>query len=210
MSITKNLKGRKFGRLTVMYDTNKRDKNGCIYCMCQCDCGNKKEIIKSSLLSGNTKSCGCMIKERLKKDKIHYKHGGTHTKLYNIWWKIIARCYNKNDKAYKNYGGRGIKMCNEWKNNYSAFKQWAEKNGYKEGLSIDRINNNEGYNPENCRWATKSEQANNRRTNIIVIYNDNKYTLKQVSKLLKIDYNKLHWAYTSNQLWKYGIEIEEV
>ena len=210
MSARKNVNGMKFGKLTVLTETNKRSKSGCIYCMCQCDCGKKVEIIKNSLLNGNTKSCGCLIKERLKKDKIHYKHGGTHTKLYNIWWKIIARCYNENDVAYKNYGGRGIKMCEQWKNDYGTFYHWANQNGYKEGLTIDRIDNNKGYEPNNCRWATMKEQSNNRRSNIKVRYNGEECTLMQLSEKTKIKYTKIYWAYKNKNLWKYGIEIEEV
>ncbi len=209
MSARKNINGMKFGKLKVLYETSRRNTTGTIYCMCICDCGNKKEVVKTSLISGNTRSCGCLIKEKLKREKIHYKHGGTHTKLYNIWWKMKGRCCNCNDKAYKNYGGRGITICDEWLNDYNSFKNWSESNGYVEGLSIDRIDNNAGYCPKNCRWATQKEQANNRRSNIKVKYNDKIYTLKELSAILNIKYTTLRIQYLNKTLMQ-KYEIEEV
>lgn len=205
MRKTSNLNGMKYGRLTVLYDTEKiNEKTGSKYCMCRCSCGRTIEVMKTSLKSGNTKSCGCLNKERLKKQKIHYKHGGTHTKLYNLWWKIKQRCYCEYDNSYKNYGGRGITMCDEWLNDYIAFKEWAIKNGYKEGLSIDRIDNDGNYEPSNCRWATKKEQANNRRTNIKLAYNNETHNLKEWAELLNINDGTLRSRYVK------GYKIEDV
>ena len=120
------------------------------------------------------------------------------------------RCYCKTDKAYNNYGGRGIKVCEEWKNNYLHFKEWSINNGYKENLTIDRINNDGNYESNNCRWINKKQQANNRRTNIKIRYKNEEYTLKQLAELLQIKYSKIYWAYKNNSLYKYGIEIEEL
>lgn len=206
----KNINGEKYGKLKVLYETEKKNKNGTYYCMCLCECGNKKEILKSSLISGNTKSCGCLIVDTLKAKKIHYKHGDSKTRLHTIWCEIKRRCYCKSDNAYKNYGGRGITICREWLKDYKNFKKWAINNGYDEKLTIDRIDVNGNYEPTNCRWATRKEQNNNRRSNIKVKYNNEKMTLKQVSEIKKIKYNKIYWAYKNKTLWKYKIEIEEV
>ena len=211
MGKRKNINGMKFGKLIVLKETERKNKCGNIYCLCQCECGNQKEIIKSSLISGNTKSCGCWASERVKKAKIHYVHGDSKTRLHGIWCEIKRRCYCKTDNAYKNYGGRGITMCDEWKNDYVKFRQWALNNGYTDELTIDRINNDKGYEPNNCRWSTKKEQANNRRSNIKIKYKNQILTLKQLAEKVNIKYNKIAWSYKTKQLYKkYGIEIEEI
>lgn len=99
------------------------------------------------------------------------KHGDSNTRLYNVWAGIIYRCENKKCKSYKHYGGRGISVCDEWRKKYSTFKDWAMANGYKENLTIDRIDVNGNYEPLNCRWVTMKKQANNKRTNLFITYN---------------------------------------
>lgn len=142
-----------FGRLTVIGE--KTDKKY-TWCLCKCSCGNIKWIRKSSLLSGCTKSCGCLRKE------ITRTHGQHGTRLYNVWKGMRQRCNNPNNERYNDYGGRGIKICDEW-NDFSNFSKWANEHGYHEGLSIDRIDNDKGYSPQNCRWATILAQNNNTR-----------------------------------------------
>lgn len=175
-----DLTGQKFGRLTVVCraeDGNGKSPSTKVRWLCRCECGNEIAVRHYALLRGNTKSCGCLSKE------IHSKQNGlSSTRLYNVWRGIKKRCYNKNNHAYENYGGRGIYMCDEWRNNFLSFYNWSIQNGYKEGLTIDRIDNNLGYSPENCRWVTSKAQANNTRSNHIVEYDGKRLTLTQWSE----------------------------
>lgn len=109
----------------------------------------------------------------------NYKHGLTKTHLYQTWSNVKSRCYDKNSRPFKDYGGRGIEVCEEWRNNFVAFYEWAMCNGYRQGLTLDRIDNDKGYSPENCRWATVKEQSNNRRSNTYLMFRGEKKTASQ-------------------------------
>jgi hypothetical protein len=153
--------GDRFGKLTIQKTYRKyfENYNG-RYADCLCDCGNISTVFVGSLTKGDSRSCGCNIKET----KPNLTHGMRNTRLYSVWCKMKGRCYNENDPSYKDYGGRGIYVCDEWKDDFVSFYLWSQENGYADKLEIDRINNNGGYSPDNCRWTTKKVNCRNRRS----------------------------------------------
>lgn len=196
------LKGKKYGRLTVIKECEtkirkKYDKN--IYWICKCTCGKETIVPATKLVSGHTKSCGCYQRE--KAALCNSTHKETKTRLYIIWQGIKRRCTNLNSNNYKNYGLKGISICEEWKENYLAFKHWAKKNGYSDSLTIDRIDSKGNYEPRNCRWVSQKVQQNNRSNNRYIIYNGQCHTLSEWSDITGISksvidsrLNKLHWS----------------
>lgn len=145
----------KYNRWTILKDVG--IKKGRTHVLCRCDCGTEREISKTSVLYGYSKSCGCLTKETTRKMSsiLHRTHGKSGTRLHNIWKNMRQRCFNEKSKAYKNYGGKGISICEDWLL-YESFEKWALSNGYDDCLEIDRIDANGNYEPDNCRWVTKS------------------------------------------------------
>lgn len=178
--------GRKFERLTVIeQDFSKPTGRGhSRHWKCLCDCGNITSVATGDLMSGNTKSCGCYRRDNSR--VINTKHGQSKTRLYNVWNTMKSRCNNPKSEKYPMYGGRGIKVCDEWLHDYMAFYDWSMANGYKDGLTIDRIDVGGNYEPSNCRWVTTEIQANNTRTNHRVEFNGEVHTIAEWSRITNI------------------------
>lgn len=188
--------GMRFGRLTVI-SPFESDLHGHSRWVCKCDCGNEMVAYGTNLKRGLTTSCGCKRKEVTKEKKT--THGMYDTPLYHSWSGMLQRCKNSNDKLYHRYGGRGIKVCEEW-NDFENFYQWSIKNNYRPGLTIDRINNDDSYYPENCRWTDRITQGNNTSQNRRIVYREITKTIAQWARLFKMDYNTLYRHLEKNDM----------
>lgn len=167
-----DITGNRYGRLLVIQRIG-TDKHGNATYLCLCDCGNMTIANVHQLKIGSKKSCGCLndeIRCGFGARKVRLRHGESKTSLHKIWDGIKTRCYNKNNRAYKWYGAKGIHMCDEWKNSYENFSQWAKENGYSPGLTIERIDNNCDYCPSNCIWIPLREQGINKSTTKYIEY----------------------------------------
>lgn len=184
-----------FGRLTVIKrvdDIVSQNGNKAAAYLCECECGNTTTVRGSELVSGSTRSCGCLRKEMMSKKQ--FKHGGRHKRIYSIYCDMKKRCYNSKYKEYYLYGGRGIKICDEWlgEHGFTNFYNWSILNGYADNLSIDRIDMNKNYEPENCRWTDAYVQSNNRRICIRVFYNGKYITIAEMAKLTGYTYGGVY------------------
>lgn len=159
--------------------------------LCQCDCGSEIICSLANLTSGNTSSCGCLKRELVSKN--NSTHHQSKTRLYKCWLRMRNRCYREENENYAYYGGRGIKVCDEWKDSYETFAKWATENGYNDTLTIDRIDCDGNYSPDNCRWITQKEQTRNTRGNTNVYidgkgFTMHKFTLSELCEILKVNY----------------------
>lgn len=207
-----DITGQKFGLLTVLGSTEKRSKSRQMIWKCQCECGKITYVATQNLKQGNTLSCGCYHRKKASTDST--KHGLSSHKLYFVYYNMLQRCYNKNMPYYHNYGKRGVSVCEEWgdkKRGFNNFYQWAVNNGYSDGLSIDRIDNNGNYEPTNCRWITMTEQKNNTRRNISISYGGEQHTIAGWAKKGNIPYNTLRGRLVKSN-WNpekaFGLSVE--
>ncbi len=187
--------GRRFGLLTVLRPdpdvTGRKTK-----WICQCDCGSVRSVYTYNLKNGHTTSCGC--ESLRKRTAARTTHNKSRTRLYRIWAKMKARCTYPGDRAYDKYGGRGITVCESWLS-FEPFEEWSLKNGYSSELSLDRVDNNLGYSPDNCRWATPKQQANNTRKNRIIECNGISRTLAEWADITGV--RPMTIAYRLNNGW---------
>lgn len=176
----KQVIGDRYGKLVII-DARREGQN--IICKCKCDCGYIKDNIRlGNMRSGHIKSCGNHYKEYAT-----HTHGMSGSRIYRIYRKMLNRCYREQDESYKYYGAKGIRVCDEWKNNSGKFIEWALSNGYDDTLSIDRIDTNGDYEPDNCRWITMHEQCLNRKTNIHLEYRGETKTVTEWAEALGMD-----------------------
>ena len=172
--------GERHGRLVCLGKDPNKDHRYYLY---KCDCGNVKSIIQDNVKRGATISCGCYLKINRINGNCHRTYGYSHTRIDHIYKSMIDRCDNPKNSGYHKYGGRGIRVCEEWKANKLAFFEWAFANGYAENLTIDRKDNSKGYSPENCRWITYQEQNNNRRSNRYEMIDGETHTVAEWSRI---------------------------
>lgn len=185
MALQKNYDGKRFQNFVVIRRDHK--KKGRWMFLCKCDCG-KEFFVEQGNLNRNI-SCGCMSYDKIR-EKL-YKHGGIHDRLYRVWYAMKGRCNNPNNDAYEYYGGRGIRVCQEWNDDYGAFRKWAIENGYdknapKRNCTLDRKDANGNYCPENCRWVDSYVQSNNRRNVLRLTHNGETHTLAEWGEILGI------------------------
>lgn len=189
-----DLTGMKFNRLTVVKLLERTTRRRYMW-LCICDCGNEVKASSEHLKSNHTKSCGCLNKERI--SSVNYKNGLCKTKLYYSYYNMCNRCNREDNYEYSDYGGRGIKVCEEWqgKDGFINFANWSFDNGYDENLTLDRIDNSKGYCPDNCRWVDRFVQGNNKRNNRFIKINGEIGTVANMARKFDVDYwNLIHYS----------------
>lgn len=202
MSYARNslqLEGQKFNRWTVLKRYGTQDRKSTW--LCKCDCGTLRVVKGYTLKHGMSKSCGCYEKEQ--KIKRLTTHGMTNSRLYRIWQAMKNRCENKKSADYQYYGARGIKVCSAWKNDFQSFHDWAKKNGYRDNLTIERIDVNGDYEPSNCRWIPPNKQHFNMRNNRMIEFRGKIKTLKEWCNELNLPYNTIH---ARLNMYKWSVE----
>lgn len=195
-----DITGMKFNRWTVIKEVkNPINKSKKKYWLCECDCGSIKEVQSYNIRNGFSKSCGCLLKEIVSKKNSSHLGTKYDKKLYNKYQDIKSRCYNQKRAKYKSYGGRGIKMCEEWKKDFSIFQKWAYNNGYEEHLTIERIDVNGNYEPSNCRWIPMNEQAKNKTTNVNIEINGEINCIAEWGRKLGFNQKELNKIYRAKR-----------
>ena len=197
IKIRKDIAGQRFGNLVAIEPVGKNSQGGTLW-LCKCDCGNYHTTLITYLTTGDCKSCGCTTYKKIK--EMRTKHGMVNTRIYRIWQNMKNRCRHPNNPRYKDYGARGITYCEEWER-FEPFYKWAQETGYNDNLTIERIDNNKGYSPDNCRWATKEEQQYNKRTTHYLTYKGETKSMAEWSKIMNVNLqtlasriNYLHWS----------------
>lgn len=194
-----DLTGKTFGSLTVIEQANSRvSPNGTSRTMwkCICECGNETVVSSADLRNGSTKSCGCHY--QMRNCSLETRKSQNYKRLYKIWKSMMDRCHNENSQQFRLYGGNGRTVCNEW-HSFDNFVAWADQNGYKDGLTIDRVDNSLGYSPDNCRWVSMQVQQNNRCNNRVISYKGESHTLADWARLLGFERHVL--ANRLNRNW---------
>lgn len=199
----KNEIGNNYGRLNVL--SRGSSTNNHAYWNCICECGNLTTVRGADLRNNKIRSCGCLKNETT--SKIFKKHGLSNHKLYDVWTKIKSRCYNKNDKDYKNYGGRRIKVCDEWMNDFMSFYNWSLSSGYIDKLTIERIDVNNDYKPSNCKFIPNCEQSLNWRRSLKFTYKGETKDIRYFSNKYNINYYALRARLTQYK-WDINKAIE--
>lgn len=196
MAALKDRTGIRYGRLVVLsLDSIRKDRphHTVSYWKCRCDCGNTAIVSGQSLENGSTKSCGCYRKE-VARNRVYQ---GDIPKLHGVWIMMRKRCFDPNCEHYHNYGGRGITVCGEWSGDggYHNFRDWAKRNGYADGLTLDRIDNNGNYEPNNCAFVSRKAQSNNKRNNVRVEIDGMVHTLAEWCEIYKVPYSRVRVRY---------------
>lgn len=180
-----DMTNKRFGRLVVI-KPDKKNRHGDLYWLCKCDCGNIKSINGTKLRNGWTRSCGCLQKDWASEK--FSSHKMSDSSLYRIWENMKTRCYNPKSNRFYRYGGRGIKVCDEWLD-FNNFVEWALSNGYEEGLSIERKNINQNYEPNNCCWIPLKNQTQNRSNTVWITYQNQTMCMAEFSRIMKVSVN---------------------
>lgn len=207
MNKVKDLTGKRFGKLVALERAGSKNKRALWKCVC--DCGNAAEVTSSRLVSGSTRSCGCLKRESASKlayelGKKARTHGMRCSRIYSVWLNMKDRCNNRNNIHYNRYGGRGISICQQWNDSFESFRDWALANGYSDKLSIERIDFDGNYEPSNCKWIPFIEQAKNRSTTHFIEYKGQKKPLKDWAEEFGINRGTL-----TSRLLRSGWDVEK-